>query len=94
LSIIHDLDEKLATQIIDKIASGGNFWSDVYDPFTKNVISRETVCLIIEKARGKAGKTMPVVARYLNAFADGLDKEDEQRQLFRFKNFLYKTVKI
>jgi hypothetical protein len=37
---------------------------------------------------------MPAVARFLKALSEGLEKEEEQRQLFRFKNFLYKTVKL
>ncbi len=93
-SVTHDLDERLADEIIDTIAAGGDFWSDMYEPFSRNDISRETVRLVIEKARAKAGKTMPAVARYLKALAAGVDKEEEQRQLFRFKNFLYKTVKL
>ncbi|MDD2308331.1 MAG: GPMC system transcriptional regulator [Desulfuromonadaceae bacterium] len=93
-SATHDLDQRLAGDIIGKIAAGGDFWSDIYEPFSRNDISRETVRLVIEKARAKAGKTMPAVARYLKAIADGVEKEEEQRQLFRFKNFLYKTVKI
>lgn len=93
-SAAHDLDERLAGEIVDKIAGGGNFWSDVYEPFSHNDISRETVRLVIEKTRSKAGKTMPSIARYLKALADGVDKEEEQRQLFRFKNFLYKTIKL
>ncbi|MGB9080790.1 MAG: GPMC system transcriptional regulator [Desulfuromonadaceae bacterium] len=94
LSVVHDLDELVAGEVIDKIAAGGDFWSDIYEPFSRNDISRETVKLIIEKARAKAGKTIPAVARYLKAVAEGLEKEEELRQLFRFKNFLYKTVKI
>jgi transcriptional regulator with GAF, ATPase, and Fis domain len=90
----HEQDLRLADEIIATIAVGGDFWSDVYEPFSHNDISREIVRLVIEKARAKAGKTMPAVAGYLNVFADGLDKDDEQRQLFRFKNFLYKTVKL
>ncbi|NTV49036.1 MAG: sigma 54-interacting transcriptional regulator [Geobacteraceae bacterium] len=93
-SVTQDLDQRLAGEIIDKITTGGDFWSDIYEPFSRSDISRETVRLVIEKARAKAGKTMPAVARYLNALTDGVEKEEEQRQLFRFKNFLYKTVKI
>ncbi len=89
-----NLDEMVATEILEKIEAGGDFWSDIYEPFTQNDISRETVRLIIERTRAKAGKTMPAVARYLKALADGLGHDEEQRQLFRFKNFLYKTVKI
>ncbi|HEY5522259.1 MAG TPA: hypothetical protein VIK21_03645, partial [Desulfuromonadaceae bacterium] len=85
---------QVAGEIIDRIAAGGDFWTDIYEPFSKNDISRETVRLVIERARTKAGKTMPAVARYLKALTDGVEKEEEQRQLFRFKNFLYKTVKI
>jgi DNA-binding NtrC family response regulator len=93
-SVIHNLDDQLADKLVDTIIAGGDFWSDIYEPFSKNDISRETVRLVIEKARAKAGKTLPAVARHLKAVTDGLDKEEEQRQLFRFKNFLYKTVKI
>lgn len=93
-SATHDLDDRLAGEIMEKIAAGGDFWADVYEPFSRNDISRETVKLIIEKARVKAGKTMPAVARYLKALADGLKTGEEQRQLFRFKNFLYKTIKL
>ncbi|MDD2270747.1 MAG: GPMC system transcriptional regulator [Desulfuromonadaceae bacterium] len=93
-SVTHDLDQRLADEIIEAIAAGGDFWSDVYEPFSRNDISRETVRLVIERTRSSAGKTMPAVARHLKAFAEGLEKDEEQRQLFRFKNFLYKTVKI
>lgn len=94
VSTTHNLDKQLAGEIIDRIAAGGDFWSDIYEPFSRNDISRETVRLVIEKARATAGKTMPAVARYLKALADNMEKNEEQRQLFRFKNFLYKTVRI
>ena len=92
--VAHELDQRLASEIIDKIVAGGDFWTDIYEPFSRNDISRETVRQVIEKTRAKAGKTMPAVARYLKALTDGVEKEEEQRQLFRFKNFLYKTVRI
>ncbi len=93
-SPVRDLDERLAHDIVARIAAGGDFWTEVYEPFSRNDISRETVRLVIEKARGVAGKTMPAVARYLKAVGDGAITEEEQRRLFRFKNFLYKTVRI
>ncbi len=93
-SVTHDLDQRLASEIINKITTGGDFWADVYEPFSRSDISRETVRLVIENARAKAGKTMPAVARYLKAMTNDVEKEEEQRQLFRFKNFLYKTVKM
>jgi DNA-binding NtrC family response regulator len=91
---LRNLDERLANDIIDRIQNGGNFWSDVYEPFSRSDISRETVRLVIEKTRGLAGKTMPMVARYLNALGGEEKQNEEQRRLFKFKNFLYKTVKI
>lgn len=94
ISTTHNLDKQLAGEIITRIAAGGDFWNDVYEPFSRNDISRETVRLVIDRARAEAGKTMPAVARYLKAVAEGLEKDEEQRQLFRFKNFLYKTVRI
>lgn len=94
VSVTSDLDQQLAGEIINRIAAGGDFWTDIYEPFSRNDISRETVRLVIEKARTTAGKTMPAVARHLKALTDGAEKDEEQRQLFRFKNFLYKTVKI
>lgn len=93
-STTSDLDQRLADEIIDRIASGGDFWTDVHEPFSRSNISRETVRLVIDKGRTLGGKSMPAVARYLKALAVGLDKDEEQLQLFRFKNFLYKTVKI
>jgi transcriptional regulator with GAF, ATPase, and Fis domain len=91
---VRNLDERLAGDIIERIRGGGDFWSEVYEPFSHNDISRETVRLVIEKARGLAGKTMPMVARYLKALGDDVTSDEEQRRLFKFKNFLYKTVKI
>ncbi|MDA8429961.1 MAG: GPMC system transcriptional regulator [Geobacteraceae bacterium] len=89
----HSLDERLAEDIIARIQAGGDFWGEVYDPFSHNDLSRETVRTVIEKARGLAGKTMPAVARYLRALGEGVTSAEEQRLLFKFKNFLYKTVK-
>jgi transcriptional regulator with GAF, ATPase, and Fis domain len=94
LPAVRNLDERLAGDIIGRIQDGGDFWSEIYEPFSRNDISRETVRLVIEKARGLAGKTMPAVARYLKAVGGGEGLDEEQRRLFKFKNFLYKTVKI
>jgi len=93
-SAAHELDQRLAGEILDRIAAGGDFWSDIYEPFSRNDISRETVRLAIEKARLLAGKTIPAVARHLKAIGNSGDSAEEQRLLFKFKNFLYKTVKI
>lgn len=86
-----ELEERLADDILARIEAGGDFWSELHEPFSRSDISRETVRLVIEKARRAAGKTMPAVARHLKAISSA---DDEKLQLYRFKNFLYKTVKI
>jgi len=88
------LDEQLAADLLEQIEAGGNFWDDVYEPFSRSDIPRETVRLLIEKTRLVAGKTLPAVARHLKALDGCSGEEDERRRLFKFKNFLYKTVKI
>jgi hypothetical protein len=38
---------------------------------------------------------MPEIARYLNAVGGDIQGDDvERKRFFKFKNFLYKTVKI
>ena len=91
---VRELDDKLASSIMDRIAGGSDFWTEVYEPFSRNDISRETVRMVIDKGRASAGKTMPAVARYLKAVEDNGDAAEVQRRLFKFKNFLYKTVRI
>jgi DNA-binding NtrC family response regulator len=94
LPAVRNLDERLANDILGQIQNGGDFWSEVYEPFSRSDISRETVRLVIELARGLAGKTLPAVARYLKAIGGAEEQDEQQRRLFKFKNFLYKTVKI
>ena len=51
--------------------------------------------LVVEKSRLAAGKSMPEIARHLKAVTgDTQEDEEERKRFFRFKNFLYKTVRI
>ena len=89
------LNEQLATEILGEIDSGNDFWEAVYEPYSRSSISREVVKLVIEKTRAAAGKGMPQIARNLKAVeGDILNDEEERKRFFKFKNFLYKTVKI
>jgi hypothetical protein len=89
------MSEQLADQIMAEIAGGKDFWTAVYEPYSGNHISREVVRLIVDKTRERAGKSMPRIAKYLRAIdSDNPDSGEEQRRFFKFKNFLYKTVKI
>ena len=88
------LSEEVAAGIIGEIGAGLDFWEAVYEPYSQNRISRDVVCLVIEKSRA-AGKSMPEIAKYLKAVTgDPQEDEEERKRFFRFKNFLYKTVRI
>jgi len=78
-----------------EIGAGKDFWEAVYEPYSKSQISRDVVRLVIEKSRTAAGKSMPEIARHLKAVSgDPQEDEEARKRFFRFKNFLYKTVKI
>ncbi|WP_277057711.1 GPMC system transcriptional regulator [Trichlorobacter lovleyi] len=89
-----ELASHLADTIIEKIRQGGNFWQDLYEPFTRNDISRDVVRLVVEKSRAFAGRPLPAVARNLRALTDGMSDDEQRKMLYKFKNFLYKTVRL
>lgn len=89
-----ELASHLADTIIEKIRQGGNFWQDLYEPFTRNDISRDVVRLAVEKSRAFAGRPLPAVARSLRALTDGMSDDEQRKMLYKFKNFLYKTVRL
>ncbi|MBJ6726493.1 GPMC system transcriptional regulator [Geomesophilobacter sediminis] len=89
------LTGEVAQGIMEEIAAGSDFWMAVYEPYSKSQISRDVVRLVVEKCRAQAGKSMPEIARALKAVTgDPQGDEEERKRFFRFKNFLYKTVKI
>jgi transcriptional regulator with GAF, ATPase, and Fis domain len=89
------LNERLADDILGEIQQGKNFWEAVYEPYSDSRIARDVVKLVIDRAKSSAGGSMPQVARYLKAVSGDINgDEEEKKQFFRFKNFLYKTVKI
>jgi hypothetical protein len=53
------------------------------------------VKLVIEGSKAVAGKSMPRIAAHLKAVKGEINGDEEERKrFFKFKNFLYKTVKI
>jgi transcriptional regulator with GAF, ATPase, and Fis domain len=89
------LSEQVAAEILKQIEAGMDFWDAVYEPYSRNVISREVVRLVIEGSRETVGKNMPRVAAHLKAVKGDINLDDEERRrFFKFKNFLYKTIKI
>ena len=91
-----ELNEQVAQEIMNAIGGRqGDFWSEVYEPYSASAISREVVRLVVDKTRLAAGRTMPEIARYLNAVSGDIQSDDvERKRFFKFKNFLYKTVRI
>jgi transcriptional regulator with GAF, ATPase, and Fis domain len=89
------LNEQVAGEIFADIGKGKDFWTAVYEPYSHNQISRDVVRLVIEQSRSVAGKGMPQIARHLKAISGDVNGDEEERKrFFKFKNFLYKTVKI
>ncbi len=89
-----ELAINLAGMLLEKIRQGGNFWQEVYEPFSRNDISRDVVRILIEKSRGYAGRQLPGVARFLRVLTDEMSPDEQRKTLYKFKNFLYKTVRI
>ncbi|WP_224984378.1 GPMC system transcriptional regulator [Geomonas agri] len=89
------LAEEVASDILSDIEAGKDFWECVYEPYSQSRISKDVVRLVVERSRSVAGKSMPEVARHLKAVTGSPQEDEEERKrFFRFKNFLYKTVKI
>ncbi len=90
------LNEKVSLEVLERIERGGeDFWQAVYRPYSRNEITRETVKLVCNKARSQGGNSLPKMAVALKACLPNFgEAPEEQRKFVRFKNFLYKTVRI
>ncbi|NLV25514.1 MAG: sigma 54-interacting transcriptional regulator [Deltaproteobacteria bacterium] len=89
------LKEKTALAVFRRIQDGGgNFWNDIQEPFTAKEIPRETVIRVIEEARRHGADTMPKLAVALRACDPASTGEAEKKRFLKFKNFLYKTVRV
>lgn len=75
-------------------AGTGDFWSLVHQPFTDNQLTRDNVRALVEEVRRSGARNMPAIALALKACDPHSNDAEEQRRFFKFKNFLYKTVKI
>jgi transcriptional regulator with PAS, ATPase and Fis domain len=82
--------------ILKQLEDGeGNFWSQVHNPFKKNIITRGTVIDLIQIARNRYQVNLPGLAVKLRACNLHYQTNSEELKKFTsFKNFLYKTVKI
>ncbi|MFA5701600.1 MAG: sigma 54-interacting transcriptional regulator, partial [Desulfuromonas sp.] len=84
---------ELAQRVFTSIISGGeDFWSALYTPYSNNDLPRAAVIACIELARSQGATTMPAIAGMLKACDP--TSTSERKTFFRFKNFLYKTIRI
>ena len=89
------LNEKLAQRVFTSILTGEeDFWSAIYTPYSNNDLPRDAVIATIDLARAQGAGTMPAIARKLKACDPSSDDSAERKTFFRFKNFLYKTIRI
>jgi DNA-binding NtrC family response regulator len=87
--------QRTSRQIFDRIVSGRDtFWDGVYRPFSENRIARDVVVEVIEQARRQGSSSMPKIALLLKVCDPHSSDEIEQKTFYRFKNFLYKTIRI
>lgn len=89
------LTGQLAKEIFESIVEGDtDFWNGVYAPYSESRISRDVVAAVVDLARRQGATSMPKVAALLQACDGRSDDPEERRTFYRFKNFLYKTIKI
>jgi len=92
---VEKLTGQLAREIFDALLrKETDFWEGVYAPYSENRISRDIVAAVVELARREGATTMPKVADLLRACDPKSDDPEERKTFYRFKNFLYKTIRI
>jgi transcriptional regulator with GAF, ATPase, and Fis domain len=81
-----------STGIYDRIRQGeGDFWDLVHGPFMERDLTRQTVLELYRIAHGK-GDGVKGAARLLRVLPE--DGKGEEAALMKFRNFMYKTVRL
>ncbi|MBN2645828.1 MAG: GPMC system transcriptional regulator [Desulfuromonadaceae bacterium] len=84
-----------AQQILEMIVQGPeDFWSAVYTPYSNKLISRDVVTDLLQQARTLGASSMPRLATLLKACDPASEENEEKKNFYKFKNFLYKTIRI
>jgi transcriptional regulator with GAF, ATPase, and Fis domain len=93
---LEKLEEQAAENILQQmVVNNQSFWKVVYEPFSRNEITKDLVKRVITLARSRGAQTMPQLARLFKVCnVSALDIPEENKKFLSFKNFLYKTVKI
>ena len=87
-------DQQAGELLKQFLAAEINFWEAIYQPYANQELTRDVVIKLIEKGRAEGATTMPKLARLLCACDPADESSKEKKNFFRFKNFLYKTVRI
>ncbi|MCA1796229.1 MAG: sigma 54-interacting transcriptional regulator, partial [Geobacteraceae bacterium] len=95
-STAHDkINAGMAQRVFTSIVNGEeDFWSAIYAPYSSNDLPRDAVVATVDLARSHGATTMPAIAKALKACDPTSDRSEERKTFFRFKNFLYKTIRI
>lgn len=89
------LTGQVARELFEAIVRGdSDFWQQVHEPYSEKRISRDVVVAVIELARAQGAMTMPQVATLLKVCGEPQDDAEQRRSFYKFKNFLYKTIKL
>nr|WP_320115180.1 GPMC system transcriptional regulator [uncultured Desulfuromonas sp.] len=92
---IGNVTEKTASAIFTAIVNDqDDFWSAVYAPYSAHQISRDVVATVIQLTRERGASTMPRIAAMLKACDPRSEDDNERKTFYKFKNFLYKTIRI
>lgn len=87
----HDIVENI---LVSLQQGNGDFWTLVHKPFSENQLTSDAVKTLVDRIRRKGAKNMPEVALEMKACDPYSGTAAERRRFYKFKNFLYKTVKI
>lgn len=93
-------NEKTSGESVQKIleqleAGKGDFWSEIYQPFKANRMTRDTLKAVIDAAKSRYQTNLPGVAVKLGVCRENFrDDAQENKKFVSFKNFIYKTIKI
>ncbi len=89
------LTSQLAQEIYTSIINGNDdFWSAIYTPYSSNKISRNVVTALIDLTRDNGANNMPRIATALKVCDAGSNDAEQKKIFYKFKNFLYKTIRI
>ena len=82
--------------ILEELEKGkGDFWTNIYQPFKDNRITRDDLIKLINTAKSRYQTNLPGIAIKLGVCnEDFRENAGEHKKFTSFKNFIYKTVKL